>query len=163
GLVDSTGWSDTLVLPGDSTIHLGMVILLRDTASSEPYEMIDTTGIVAEIVTTEDGGITETTTAPDPDKVSDSGTGLIEDRVGTGKRLDVRVYPNPSFGSIRVDFFGGGSYNYEIFDHIGRLVMQGIVFSGSYVDLSTSAAGLYFMRIRDGHIQVSTFRVILSK
>ena len=64
----------------------------------------------------------------------------------------VRIYPVPSSGTVTVvPPYGIGSYDYAVFDGVGRLVLQGRSAGGALqVDLTGRLSGTYTVKLISG-------------
>ncbi|MBY5958992.1 T9SS type A sorting domain-containing protein [Membranicola marinus] len=118
-LIMADGWSDTLVLSGDSTLDLETILLVP---------VRDTTAMAGSLV---EPGI------PDYSEIS------------AAEIKPVSIYPNPTSGRIKIEVQKGISLNYTIFNHLGRVMENGRVENGSVLDLSKQAHGMYFIRLEN--------------
>jgi hypothetical protein len=69
------------------------------------------------------------------------------------------VYPNPTQGLINLNL-GSGLWQVQVFDLIGRKVMERQCEGRSSIDLSKQPKGLYLMRAQNGIEEVNTKVVV---
>lgn len=69
------------------------------------------------------------------------------DKLGIVKK-DVLVYPNPTRGQVHIDLGANSSSNYsiQVYDMMGKIVYASSVYT-PMIDLSSSAAGIYTLRV----------------
>jgi hypothetical protein len=66
-------------------------------------------------------------------------------------RIHVNIYPNPTDGSLTVDFGNEGNYMLTITDQFGRMVKTENVQNSKWVfDASELSSGIYFINVTDG-------------
>ncbi|MCC7301380.1 MAG: T9SS type A sorting domain-containing protein [Bacteroidia bacterium] len=75
----------------------------------------------------------------------------------------IRVYPNPSTGSVMFDFSGSEEYSVRLADISGRMLRCGTLRSGQSWDVSDLANGVYLLLFNNSAGQHSTIRLILQK
>lgn len=64
----------------------------------------------------------------------------------------VRIFPNPTTGTVQVEWPGEGGTRYELLDATGRMLGGGMLRAGTQViDLGGLPDGLYFLRMGQGH------------
>jgi hypothetical protein len=83
---------------------------------------------------------------------------------GPGARLaGVRLYPNPSTGTVRLDGTGGRVFRAEVFDLLGRQVFQTAT-SDPTLDLGSLENGVYLLRVTDRATGKSdTAKLVINK
>ncbi len=70
---------------------------------------------------------------------------------------DIRVYPNPSDNVFNIKVSNIASYNYEIIDITGKLIMsdQDITSSTHQLNMAPFANGIYFLKLQSGERQAT--------
>ena len=128
-LIFEDGWSDTMFLSGDSTLHLGTTLLIP--------------GIVPD---------TSSTIPPDVGEIGQD-AGPQNDRF--------TAYPNPTTGRIRLSLPSGKSFEYTVYNHLGKVEVSGTTLNGSEIDLSGRTDGLYFISVENGNEFRATQRILI--
>lgn len=73
----------------------------------------------------------------------------------------IQLYPNPTNGTFTINFENRDELILEIADNNGRLVfVTTLTDSGSVVDLSKFANGIYFYQFKDAEGIVSTGKLV---
>ena len=78
-----------------------------------------------------------------------------------GKELgEVKVYPNPTQGSLIIQRENGGELSVAVLDLRGGLLFQrNLPSSQSQLDLSHLPSGIYLVRVSSGNRAIQSFRV----
>jgi hypothetical protein len=72
----------------------------------------------------------------------------------------IKVYPNPTSGSLTIDREGSGAWQAAVLDLQGRLLMQQrLPTATSQLDLSHLPAGMYLLRLSDGGQGMRSVRI----
>ncbi|MFZ5941785.1 MAG: T9SS type A sorting domain-containing protein [Bacteroidota bacterium] len=77
---------------------------------------------------------------------------------------ELRIYPNPSSGLIRLDLpeDAGTNLEMEIYDLSGRKILSGMQ-QGREIDTGNLGEGLYLLRVRGENKQVYTSKFLISR
>lgn len=79
---------------------------------------------------------------------------------------ELKIYPNPSSGSIKIENNGAEDYTIIIRNQLGQLVKENINikgFSGALnIDLSGCANGVYFMEIKDANHKTEVQKLLIN-
>ena len=63
------------------------------------------------------------------------------------QKQDVLIYPNPNNGLFNISFIGEGLKSIEVYDFMGKLVLQSQTSAKSQkLDLGSYAKGIYFVK-----------------
>ena len=87
-------------------------------------------------------------------------TGIDENKT-TARFL---IYPNPTKGEIRISTENYSSFSIQIFDCLGKLVLEDIKDSGSEktIDISSFTSGIYQIRIFDDRRLLTIQNILLE-
>ncbi len=79
-------------------------------------------------------------------------------------QAELKIYPNPATGIIRLEIYSGSSTNaksfYQLRDITGKTLLQGTAIpiaigtSKFNLDISALSSGVYFINITDGERQI---------
>lgn len=73
----------------------------------------------------------------------------------------ISIFPNPSVDGIVNIFYQGGNYSYEVFDQIGRRVLEGESTSRMHsFDISNFNQGIYYVRVYQNGLMLKTEKII---
>jgi len=132
-LFSEDGWSDTLAVQGNSPLDLGTILFIPVPDTT----VTDTLPPVALIDYTQ---ITQTRIS------SESFT----------------LYPNPTSGKVTIRIPHSESFDYRIYNHLGQLVENRSASDGAEIDLSNRVAGMYFIHVRNGKVDLGSKKVVVS-
>jgi len=77
---------------------------------------------------------------------------IKESGFSSQKFPSVTIGPNPTDGSLEVNFHEPLEFEYVIYDIHGKLMNSGQVYSGkARIDLQTTPPGIYFLLLKSGH------------
>ena len=98
--------------------------------------------------------------------VDDLSIKSVADVVPTTKLTDMKIYPNPGSGLIKIQSSEatGQEYDYQVMDLSGMVVQNGKITAGDNIllDISSQPPGIYIIRIRSGNT-FNTFRYTKMK
>jgi len=81
----------------------------------------------------------------------------------SGLTIELTAYPNPTQGllNIKVGHFTNQKLNYQLLESTGKLLnSNAFPQSGSQIDMSVHAIGIYFLIVYDGDTEIKTFKII---
>ena len=140
------GWSDPLRITDGLSQDLGSILLLPvpDTLITDTMSLpVETDSIQVDTFIF----------AAFESKLASAGEVL--------NRSDFIIYPNPTEGKIRIDISEAEAVEYKIVSHLGKVVKQGQVISGSAIDLRGHPDGMYFMQVWSEERLLGSQRVLL--
>lgn len=76
------------------------------------------------------------------------------------EKEDVRVFPNLTTGILYIGSGDNGDLRYRILNSMGDLILDGLLESREYLDISDFSSGLYYLELKKGN--QSTIKKIIK-
>lgn len=79
---------------------------------------------------------------------------------------EIRIFPNPTRGNITINIEGDGNYTFDLFDLNGKLVKTSELKASVHfynLDLSHYSDGLYYYKLHNEHIELSSGKIALIR
>ena len=96
-------------------------------------------------------------------------SGCKEDEYGNIVYTDFFVYPNPTSGDVNIEFNAqfNVKYLFDVTDVLGRTILKSTESFAQgqnikHIDMSKTAAGVYFIRIEEEGVEVKTLKIIVE-
>jgi len=67
------------------------------------------------------------------------------------KPEDVLVFPNLTTGILNIESGDIGDFRYRILNSLGGLILDGLLESEGYLDISDFSNGLYYLELKKGN------------
>lgn len=84
------------------------------------------------------------------ESIANNGSGQTASSINQIGSKDIRIYPNPTSASVKIELANGLGFKYVVYDESGRVMVEGdSKVSKIEVDLSTLADGIYTLNIED--------------
>lgn len=84
----------------------------------------------------------------------------IDDRLRKEEEVSVSISPNPSSDKVRVNFDGDNEAFYSLCDMHGKLVINGKIINGDWIDIHSFAGGVYFLKLNNADKIYQTQKII---
>jgi len=130
---------------------------ISNTAAINPSITFTAAGVYTVSLAANNGGTTST--ASHTINVTLCGVGMAENALFN---QNISLYPNPASDKINIQVANAASYNYQITDLLGKLIVSDKVYKESTaVDVSNVKAGIYFLII-ESNGQKTTKKIIIE-
>jgi len=178
-MIDSGFFTNTLTLVGDLNADNKQEVIVFEFSLTNGFKMsiYEYEEELTELLVVEDhlfafaGGITDLDNDGDtdfyffqingttPGLVYYLSDGLLMDSEGVGFNTDVEIYPNPAKEIINIDVGGDLSYQVNLYDLEGRLLMSST--NTKHLVLDSTPKGTYLLEIKDKNSDQKVVRKII--